>query len=60
MAENEDREAARGMTIRLGAFALAARGVARYDWRDPYHFALALSWPRFAALFLARRSSHSI
>jgi inward rectifier potassium channel len=27
-------------------------GVARYDWRDPYHFALTLSWPAFAGAAL--------
>jgi inward rectifier potassium channel len=53
MAENENRKTARGMTIRLGAFALTARGVAKYDWRDPYHIALTLSWPRFFTLVLA-------
>jgi inward rectifier potassium channel len=27
-------------------------GVARYDWRDPYHIALTLSWPAFAGAAL--------
>ncbi len=52
MAENKSRKATRGMTIRAGAFALTARGVAKYDWRDPYHIALTLSWPRFFVLIL--------
>ena len=30
---------------------LEKRGVARYDWRDPYYLAVALSWPWF--LFFA-------
>jgi inward rectifier potassium channel len=41
-----------GMTVRGGAFVLRGRDSRRLDWRDPYHFALAMSWPRFAALFL--------
>jgi inward rectifier potassium channel len=40
------------MTIRLGAFALTTRGVKKYDWRDPYHIALTLSWPRFFGMLL--------
>ena len=39
------------MRIRLGAYELEKRGVARYDWRDPYYLAVALSWPWF--LFFA-------
>jgi inward rectifier potassium channel len=52
MAENA-RKTTRGMTIRNGAFALSARGLAKYDWRDPYHIALTLSWPRFFFLILS-------
>jgi inward rectifier potassium channel len=28
------------------------KGVARFDWRDPYHFAIGLNWPGFFLLFL--------
>ena len=28
-------------------------GVSRYDWRDPYHIALTLSWPAFVGVALA-------
>jgi inward rectifier potassium channel len=52
MAENKSRKTTRDMTIRAGAFALTARGVSKYDWRDPYHIALTLSWPRFFILIL--------
>jgi inward rectifier potassium channel len=48
----ETRKFPRTMTIRAGAFALAARGVKKYDWRDPYHIALTLSWPRFFGALL--------
>ena len=41
-----------GMTLRGGAFVLRGRDARKLDWRDPYHLALAMSWPRFAALFL--------
>src|SRR5271156_2137552 len=41
-----------GMTVRSGAFAFTTRGSRKYDWRDPYHLALALSWPRFIAVLL--------
>jgi inward rectifier potassium channel len=41
-----------GMKIRTGAFALTSRHNWKYDWRDPYHLALALSWPRFIVLLL--------
>ena len=31
----------------VGDYAIRKAGVARFDWRDPYYFAVALSWPRF-------------
>lgn len=40
-----------GMTVRLDAFKLGKTGSLKYDWRDPYHMALTLSWPRFIAFF---------
>ena len=40
------------MTVRVGAFELTKRGGTRYDWRDPYHIAVSLSWPGFAAFFV--------
>ncbi|MBV9655504.1 MAG: hypothetical protein JOZ42_13180 [Acetobacteraceae bacterium] len=36
---------AEGMTLRK-------KGVARVDWRDPYHLAVTLSWPKFFAVLL--------
>jgi inward rectifier potassium channel len=50
MDENVKRRNPPGMSVRSGAFEL--RGVRRLDWRDPYHLALALSWPRFICLFI--------
>ena len=43
----------RPMTVRLGAFELGKAGVNRFDFRDIYHLAIEVSWPRFFfALFL--------
>jgi inward rectifier potassium channel len=40
------------MRVRIGAYELSKRGVARYDFRDPYYLAVALSWPWFLLLVL--------
>ncbi len=40
------------MRVQFGAFELRKRGTERFEWRDPYHFALSLTWPQFALLFL--------
>jgi len=39
--------------VRLGAYEFRKKGVSRFDLRDPYHFAVALSWPQFLAALLA-------
>jgi len=31
----------------IGGYAVRKIGALRFDWRDPYYFAVALSWPRF-------------
>ena len=38
------------MQLRLGAYELRKHGAPRFDWRDPYHLAVGLSWPGFVAL----------
>lgn len=43
----------RGMTVRVGAFELTKKGVDRWDWRDPYHFLVGLSWLHFVGAFVA-------
>lgn len=44
---------ARGrMQLQPGAYELGKRGAVRFDWRDPYHIAVGLSWPRFLALLV--------
>jgi inward rectifier potassium channel len=38
--------------LRFGAYEFKKKGVSRFDLRDPYHLAIALTWPQFlAALF---------
>jgi inward rectifier potassium channel len=38
------------MKVRDGAFDLHKTGVERYEWRDPYHLAVTISWPVFVGL----------
>ncbi len=40
------------MKVRVGAFELTKKGASRYDWRDPYHIAVSLSWPGFLLMFV--------
>jgi len=37
----------------VGDYAITKTGVARFNWRDPYYFAVALSWPRFLLSLIA-------
>jgi len=53
MAKRTRDDKTSGMTVRQDAFRLAKNGALKFDWRDPYHMALTLSWPRFAALFFS-------
>ena len=54
------REQKRGMTgwrtrdahLSVGSYTLRMKGVSRFDLGDPYHLAVALSWPQFFALLL--------
>jgi hypothetical protein len=39
--------------VRLGSYEFKKKGVSRFDLRDPYHLAVALTWPRFLAALLA-------
>ncbi len=36
----------------VGQFAYAKKGVGRFDFRDPYHLAVTLSWPQFILALL--------
>ncbi len=38
--------------MRIGEFEYSKRGISRFDWRDPYHFAVSISWPMFFMTFL--------
>ncbi len=42
----------RDATIRAGAVEIVKRGVTRYDFHDPYHIALSMSWKGFALAFV--------
>jgi inward rectifier potassium channel len=39
--------------VRLGSYEFKKRGVSRFDLRDPYRIAVALTWPQFLAVLLA-------
>src|ERR1700691_3232088 len=39
--------------IRLGSLEFKKKGISRFDMRDPYHLAVALTWPQFIATLLA-------
>jgi inward rectifier potassium channel len=38
--------------VRLGSYEVKKKGASRFDLRDPYHLAVALSWPQFFAALL--------
>jgi hypothetical protein len=38
--------------VRVGSYEFKKRGISRFDLRDPYHIAVALSWPQFLAALL--------
>ncbi len=40
------------MRVGPGAVEIVKRGIARYDFRDPYHIAIELSWKEFALAFV--------
>lgn len=48
-----EREPANGAArLRLGSYEFKKKGVSRFDLRDPYHLAVALTWPQFLAALL--------
>ena len=38
--------------VRIGSYEFKKKGVSRFDLRDPYHLAIALTWPQFLASLL--------
>jgi inward rectifier potassium channel len=50
MNRDPHKQAAR---VRLGSYEFKKKGVSRFDMRDPYHLAIALTWPPFLATLLA-------
>jgi len=49
---NGRRRKRRDAIMRAGTVELVKRGAPRFDFRDPYHLALEMSWKQFAAAFL--------
>lgn len=39
--------------LRLGSYEFRERGISRFDLRDPYHLAVALTWRQFLAALLS-------
>jgi hypothetical protein len=52
MAQKKRLKNTAGMVLRQDAFSLKKTGGLKYDWRDPNHRALTMSWPRFVGLFI--------
>jgi inward rectifier potassium channel len=50
-AESQPRE--KTARVRLGSYEFRKKGVSRFDLRDPYYLAVALTWPQFLAALLA-------
>ncbi len=50
MEHDPHEQAAR---VRLGSYEFKKKGVSRFDMRDPYHLAVALTWPQFLATLIA-------
>ena len=49
-----EREPTSGVArVHLGSYEFKKQGVSRFDLRDPYHLAVALTWPQFLAALLA-------
>jgi hypothetical protein len=38
--------------VRLGSYEFKKKGVSRFDLRDPYHLAIALTWQQFLVSLL--------
>ncbi len=47
------RNRERAAWVRLGSLEFKKKGISRFDMRDPYHLAVALTWPQFFATLLA-------
>jgi inward rectifier potassium channel len=51
-ALSERKPGERTTRVRLGSYEFRKKGVSRFDLRDPYHLAVALTWPQFLAALL--------
>jgi inward rectifier potassium channel len=50
----------RTVRSRLGSLEFELKGISRFDLRDPYRLAIALSWPQFLTVLLALYLSANI
>ena len=50
---DRDRRAPRPVRTMIGEQELHKTGIAGFDPRDPYYFAVSISWSRFFLLFVA-------
>jgi inward rectifier potassium channel len=46
--------------VRLGSYEFEKKGIARFDVRDPYHLAIALTWPQFLGILLGLYASANL
>jgi inward rectifier potassium channel len=46
--------------VHVGAYEFRKKGVSRFDLRDPYHLAIALTWPQFLAALLTLNLSVNV
>jgi inward rectifier potassium channel len=54
MGRKQRKESGAKMRVSsFGGYDLIKHGAARYDWGDPYHIAIDLSWKSFALAFVA-------
>jgi inward rectifier potassium channel len=47
-----DRPAGKPMSVPGAAMEIRKSGISQFDFRDPYHFAVTISWGAFAAILL--------
>ena len=52
IAPEQRKREKRDATMRVGAVELVKRGATRYDFSDPYHIAIEMSWRGFALAFV--------
>lgn len=49
----KQRRRTQAAQVHLGQYAFIKKGVPRFDFRDPYHLAVTLTWPQFFGALLS-------